>query len=98
MEFLPPARATASMLRSRPFTLADNRQARAVDDEMQACARWNVPKRQVEVLATTGQCRVIRRPKVEPHEHEGRREEALGLTKRQMEEKTQRQGGFDREV
>ena len=41
---------------------------------------------------------MIRRPKVEPHEHEERREEALGLTKRQIEEKTQRQGGFNREV
>ena len=98
MELLPPARATVSMFRSSPFALADNRQARAVDDEMKACAPWNAPKRQVEVLATTGQRRVIRRPKVEPHQHEERREKALGLTERQMEEKTQRQGGFDREV
>jgi hypothetical protein len=44
MEFLPPARATAPVFRSSPFTLADNRQTRAVDDEMKACARWNVPK------------------------------------------------------
>ena len=98
MEFFPPARATAPVFRSSPFTLADDRQTRAVDDEIEACARWNVPKRQVEVLATTGQCRVIRRPKVEPHEHEERREESFGLTKRQMEEKTHRQGGCDREV
>ncbi len=86
------------MFRRSPFPLADNRQASAVDDEMKACAPWNAPKRQVEVLATTGQRRVIRRPKVEPHQHEERREKALGLTERQMEEKTQRQGGFDREV
>ena len=44
MEFLPPARATASMFRSGPFTLAGNRQASAVDDEMKACAPWNAPK------------------------------------------------------
>ena len=36
---------------------------------------------------------MIRRPQVEPHQHEERREEALGLTERQMEEKTQRQRG-----
>ncbi len=54
MEFLPAARATASMFRRRPFTLADNRQARAVDDEMKAGVLWNVPKRQVEVLASPG--------------------------------------------
>ena len=86
------------MFRSSPFTLTDNRQARAVDDEMKSCAPWNAPQRQVEVLATAGQRRVIRRPQVEPHQHEERREEALGLTERQMEEKTERQGGFDREV
>ena len=96
--FLPPARATASMFRSGPFTRAGNRQASAVDDEMKACAPWNAPKPEVEVLATTGQRRVIRRPKVESHQHEERREKALCLTEREMEEKTQRQGGLDREV
>ena len=50
------------------------------------------------MLATTGQRRVIRRPKVESHQHEERREKALCLTEREMEEKTQRQGGLDREV
>ena len=88
MEFLPPARATAAVFRSRPFTLADDRQTRAVDDEMKASALWNGPKRRVEVSAPTGQRRVIRRLKVEFHQHEERREEALDLTKRQMEEQT----------
>ena len=50
------------------------------------------------MLATTGQRRVIRRPKVESHQHEERREKARCLTEREMEEKTQRQGGLDREV
>ena len=65
---------------------------------MQAGAPGNGPKRKVEVLATTGQRRVIRRPQVESHQPEGRREKTLGLTERQMEEQTQRQSGFDREV
>ena len=50
------------------------------------------------MLATAGQRRVIRRPKVESYQPEERREKPLGLTERQMEEKPQRQGGFDREV
>ena len=41
---------------------------------------------------------MIRRPKVESHQHEERREKARCLTEREMEEKTQRQGGLDREV
>ena len=69
MELLPPARATTSVFRRSPFTLAHNRETCAVDDEMEACATWNGPKRQVEVLATPGQRRVIRRPKVEPHQY-----------------------------
>ena len=70
------------MFRRRPFTLADHRQARAVDDEMKAGAPWNAPQRQGEVLAPTGQRRVIGRPKVEFHQSEKRREKALGLTER----------------
>ena len=38
MQLLPASRATASMFRSRPFPFADNRQARAIDDEMTAGA------------------------------------------------------------
>ncbi len=46
MELFPPARATASIFRSSPFALADSRQARAVDEEMQAGPAWNAPQRQ----------------------------------------------------
>ena len=49
-------------------------------------------------MATTGQRRVIRRPKVESHQHEERREKARCLTEWEMEEKPQRHGGLDREV
>ena len=93
-----PALPTASMFRSGPFTRAGNRQARAVDDEMQACAPWTAPTPSVEVLAPTGQRRVIRRPKVESPQHAERRETARCLTEREREEKPQRQGGLDREV
>ena len=86
------------MFRSGPFPRAGNRPARAVDEEMKACAPWNAPKPEVEVLATTGQRRVIMRPKVESPQHEERREKARCLTEREMEEKTQRQGGLAREV
>ena len=72
MEFLPPKPATASMFRRGPFTLAGNRQARAVDDEMKACPPTNVPKREIEVLATPGQRRVIRRAKIGSHHDEER--------------------------
>ena len=86
------------MFRSGPFTLAGHRPASAVDEEMKAGAPGNAPKPEVEVWATTGQRRVIRRPKVESPQHEERREKARCLTEWEMEEKPQRQGGLDREV
>ena len=48
--------------------------------------------------ATAGQGRVIGHPQIEPHQYEERREKTLGLPERQMEEKTPRQGRFNREV
>ena len=98
MEFLPASLAASTVFRGGPFTFADDRQSRAVDNEIHVFAGRDSTPREVEVLAATRERRVIRRPKVEPHQHEERREKALCLTERQMEEQTQRQGGFDREV
>ena len=65
---------------------------------MKARALWYAPSREIEVPATAGQGRVIGHPQIEPHQYEERREKTLGLPERQMEEKTQRQGRFNREV
>ena len=65
---------------------------------LKARARWHAPSRAIEVPATAGQGRAIGRPQIEPHQYEERREKTLGLTERQMEEKTPRQGRFNREV
>ena len=98
MELLPAAFAWSTVFCRGPFTLPHNRQAGAVDDEMKACAPWNAPKCEVEVLTAPGQRRVIRRPKGEFHQREERREKTLCLTEWQMEEQAEREGGFDREV
>ena len=50
------------------------------------------------MLPAPGQRRVVGRPQVKAHQMEECGEKAFRLTKRQMEEETQRQGGFDREV
>ena len=43
MELLPAPAAATSMLRRSPFTLADDRQTTAVDDEVKARALWHAP-------------------------------------------------------
>ena len=66
VELLPATAAATSMLRRSPCTLADARQATAVDDEVKARARWYAPSRAIEVPATAGHGRVIGRPQIEP--------------------------------
>ena len=53
---------------------------------------------QVERVAGTVGGRVIGHPQIEPHQYEERPENTLGLPERQTEEKTPRQGRFNREV
>ena len=65
-ECLPPARATASMFRSGPFTRAGNRQASAVDDEMKACAPWNGCLRRSLLIGRLHLRDLGRKPRVPP--------------------------------
>ena len=80
------------------FAFAYDRESSAVDDEMNAFARGNSPKRKAEVLTAPRRRRVIRRGQAEAHQLEQQRQEAFGLAERQVEEKTQRQGRFDGDV
>ena len=52
----------------------------------------------VEVLTTPREGGVIGSFEIDTHQGEDRPQEALRLTKRQLEDKAQRQGGFDRVV
>ena len=52
MELLPAAPPAYAMFRPGPLAFAHDRQSRAVDNEMQALARWDSSTREVEVLAT----------------------------------------------
>src|SRR5262249_50764285 len=94
MELLPASLAVSSVFRSSPLPFAQDREHRAVDDEMHAFACRDSIKREVEVLAAPGKCRVIRSGEVYAHHLEERLHEPLGLTEWQVEEKTQRQRGL----
>ena len=86
------------MCRRGPFTLAHDRQARAGDDEMQAGARRGATTRAVEMLTTPGPRCMIGRGQVEVQHPEDRRHKARGLTERQVDDETERQGRFEGEI
>ena len=96
-ELLPASLAASAVVHGGPFTFAHNREARAVDDEMQAFVGRNSTKREVEVLAAPGERRVIGRGAVDTHHSKERVQEALGLAQRQVADETERERGFDRE-
>ncbi len=96
-ELLPASLAASAMVHGGPFPFAHNREARAVDDEMQAFVGRNSTKREVEVLAAPGERRVIGRGAVDTHHSKERVQAALGLAQRQVADETERERGFDRE-
>ena len=55
MKLLPPPPPASSVFRRRPLTLADHRQASAVDEEVQGGAPGNASEREVEMLPAPGQ-------------------------------------------
>ena len=81
-----------------PLALAEYREPRAVNEEVQPGVPRPVAKGDLEVLTAAGERRVIGRGQAEAHQLEQRREEAFGLAERQVEEKTQRHGRFDGDV
>ena len=59
MPRLPASPPPSSMFRRGPFTLAHEREARAVDNEMQAGTCGGATQREVEMLATPGERREV---------------------------------------
>ena len=70
MKLLPPPPPASSVFRRRPLTLADHRQASAVDEEVQGGAPGNASECEVEMLPAPGQRRVVGRPQVKAHQME----------------------------
>ena len=70
MKLLPPTPPASSVFRRRPLTLADQRQASAVDEEVQGGAPGNASECEVEMLPAPGQRRVVGRPQVKAHQME----------------------------
>ncbi len=86
------------MFRRGPVTRAHDREARAVDNEMQTGTRGGATQREVELLATPGARGVTGRGQVETQHPDDRRQEAFSLPQGQGEDEPERQRGFDGEI
>ena len=84
-----------AVFHGRPLALADQREPRAIDEELQRLlAGWGA-ECDVELLPTPGERGVVWGQQVEAHQPEHRCEEALGLAQREVKEEPQGEGGFD---
>ena len=79
MKLLPASPTVPSVFRGSPFPFAQNRQPRAIDNQMHAFAGRDSIKPEVELLTTPGERRVIGRGELEAHHLEERLQEPLGL-------------------
>ena len=98
MKLLPASPPVPSVFRGSPFPFAQNRQSRAIDDQMHAFAGRDSIKPELELLTTPGERRVIGRGELEAHHPEERLQEPRGLAQGQVEEETERQCDFDGDV
>ncbi len=98
MQLLPASPPPSSMFRRGPVTRAHDREARAVDNEMQTGTRGGATQREVELLATPGARGVTGRGQVETQHPDDRRQEAFSLPQGQGEDEPERQRGFDGEI
>ena len=98
MELLPPALAATAVLRRDPFTFAHNREARAIDDEMERPLSRDAVQLDVEVPTPARQRGVVGRFEVDVHQGEDRPQETLRLAQGQTEDQPERQRGGDREI
>ena len=98
MKFSPTTFVVTTVFRRRPLTLAEHRQPGAIDDEMQPPIPWWLADGDIEMLPAPGERRVIGRWQVEAPQPEQRRQKALGLAEREVEDEAQRQGCFDGDI
>ncbi len=98
MELLPASRAATAVLGRSPFPFAHNREARAIDDEMDRPLGRDAVQLDVQVPTPARQRGVVGRVEVGVHRGEDRPHKALRLAQGQTEDKSKRQRGLDREI
>ena len=97
-QLLPAPLPAAAVFGGGPFALAEDRQARAVDDEMHRLLDRDVIERDLELLAPPREHCMVRRLKIGLHHGEDRPQETLRLAQRQVEDESERQGGLDGDI
>ena len=84
------------MFRSGPLTLTNNRQSRAVDNEMERSGGRDAVELDIKLLTSPRERGVVRSIEIGPHQGQNRPDEALRLAQGQAEDEPERQRGLDR--
>ncbi len=98
MELLPASLATTAVLRRGPFPFAHDREARAIDDEVDRPLGRDAVQGDVEVPTPARQRGVVGRFEIDVHEGEDRPQETLCLAQGQPEDEPERQRGRNRKI
>ena len=98
MELPPASLAPSSVLRGGPFAFAHNREARAIDDEIDRALGWETGQLDREVLAPPRERGVVGRFEVNVHQEQDQPQEAFRLAQGQSEDESERQRRLDRKI
>ena len=98
MELLPATLAAPAVFDSSPFPLAHDREAGAVDNQMDGALDWEPLELHIEPLTPPRERGVIRCVEVTVQQGQNRPQEPLRLAQRQSEDEAERQRGLDRQI
>ena len=98
MELLPSTLAVSPVFRGGPRALADDRQAGAIDDEMDGSQSRDTTEHHSERLTPPRERGVVRRVQIGAHQGQDRPHETLRLAQGQAEDEPEDQRGLDRHI
>jgi len=95
---LPAALAPPAVFRSGPFTFPNNRESRAVDDEMDGSRGRDAPELHIELPTPPRERSVVRSLEIGAHQGQDRPQEVLRLAQWRAEDEPERQRGLDHQI
>ena len=98
MELLPSTLAVSPVFRGGPRALAHDRQAGAIDDEMDGSQSRDTTEHHSERLTPPRERGVVRRVQIGAHQGQDRPHETLRLAQGQAEDEPEDQRGLDRHI
>ena len=98
MELLPSTLAVSPVFRDGPRALAHDRQAGAIDDELDGARGRDATEHHSELLTPPRECGVVRRVQIGAQQGQDRPHEPLRLAHGQAEDEPEDQRSLDRHI